>query len=61
MGWGEVHGVNPEQRRLQRGLEDALEGMKEMYPYVPEYFQEKWELKAYIERAERTLKECRGG
>lgn len=36
-------------------LKDALDGMEEMIGYVPEYFREKWEHDAYIERARKAL------
>ena len=41
--------------RLYEGLEDALEGMESMIDYCPEYFQDKWDLRGYIERARQTL------
>lgn len=36
-------------------LEDALEGLEEMYPYVPEQFQWKHYLDEYIARARAVL------
>ena len=40
---------------LRAALEDADEGMREMFPYVPEYFAEKWGLMDYITRAGEAL------
>ena len=36
-------------------LTDALEGMLEMFAYVPEYFREKWEHQGYIDRLQTAL------
>lgn len=44
-----------EIERLRAALEDALEGMQSMIGYVDEYFRDKWELDAYIERASAAL------
>lgn len=43
------------EEMLRGGLEDALEGLREMLPYVPEFFVRKWDLASYIERAKDTL------
>jgi hypothetical protein len=40
---------------LRAALEDALEGLNEMLPYVPEFFVRKWELAGYAERAKGAL------
>jgi hypothetical protein len=45
-----------EAERMRKALENALEGMVEMLPYVPEYFVWKWELQGYIDRAREALK-----
>ena len=39
----------------RKALEDALEGMREMIGYVPDYFVWKWDLQSYIDRAEKVL------
>jgi hypothetical protein len=44
-----------EQEPLRLALEDALEGMQDMRPYVAEYFADKWEHDAYISRARTAL------
>ena len=44
-----------EQDRLRPVLTDALEGLQEMFGYVPDYFRVKWEHQAYIDRAEKAL------
>lgn len=44
-----------DNRRLRKALADALEGMQDMRPYVPEYFAEKWNHDTYIERAKTAL------
>jgi len=45
---------------LREGLEDALDGMRDMRPYVFEYFAEKWDHDAYIRRAEELLAQLEG-
>jgi hypothetical protein len=42
---------------LVAALKDALDGMEDMIGYVPGYFQEKWDHRAYIDRAKATLAE----
>jgi hypothetical protein len=42
-------------KAVRAALADALEGLREMIPYVPEYFVGKWDLGVYIERAESAL------
>lgn len=36
---------------LASELEEAIEGMEQMLPYVSEYFRNKWNLDSYIMRA----------
>lgn len=43
--------------QLIAALQDAREGLEEMLPYVPEYFQKKWQLREYITRADAALAE----
>lgn len=40
---------------LRGALEDALDGLEDMFPYVPEFFREKWEHQGYIDRARAAL------
>lgn len=40
---------------LRNALADALEGLREMKPYVPDYFVWKWELDDYVTDAEAAL------
>jgi len=47
--------ISDDIRRLTDALKDALEGMEDMFPYVPEFFQEKWEHQGYIDRARKAL------
>jgi hypothetical protein len=47
------------EETLRAALEDALEGLEEMLPYVPGYFQNKWALPDYIERAQAALEVTR--
>jgi hypothetical protein len=47
-------------KALREGLEDALDGMRDMRPYVFEYFAEKWDHDAYIKRAEDLLARLEG-
>jgi hypothetical protein len=42
---------------LRLALADALEGMQDMLPYVPDYFQKKWCHQDYIDRARAALSE----
>ena len=44
-----------EQDRLRPVLVDALEGMLEMFAYVPDYFRDKWEHQGYIDRLTTAL------
>lgn len=48
-----------ELERLRQALRDAIEGMKDMIAYVPEYFREKWEHQSYIDKAKEVLGEER--
>ncbi len=47
----------PTEARLRLALENALEGMREMLPYVPDHFREKWSLDLYVVETENALKE----
>jgi len=47
-------------RALRDELADALEGLREMAPYVPDYFVEKWDLDDYITNAENALTSADG-
>ncbi len=47
-----------EIERLRAVLEDALEGMQDMVPYVPDYFRQKWGHQGYVDRASAALKEA---
>lgn len=38
-----------------KALHDATEGLREMRPYVPDYFAQKWMHDGYIERAEAAI------
>lgn len=49
-----------EKARLIATLKDALDGMEDMIGYVPDYFQQKWDHPAYIERAKAVLAEFEG-
>ena len=40
---------------LRAALEDAIEGMEDMLPYVDPYFQWKWGHQGYIDRAKAAL------
>lgn len=40
---------------LYNALDDAIEGMEQMLPYVDEYYAMKHDLLAYIERAKTCL------
>ena len=40
---------------LYNALDDAIEGMEQMLPYVDEYFAWKHDLLAYVERAKTSL------
>lgn len=42
---------------LLAAIKDALDGMEDMIDYVPEYFQGKWDHRAYIDRAKAVLAE----
>lgn len=41
---------------LRAALRDALEGLQEMLPYVPDYFVQKWALDGYVDRAKEALR-----
>jgi hypothetical protein len=41
--------------RLLAALKDALDGLEDMCPYVPDYFREKWDHQGYIDRAREAL------
>lgn len=41
--------------RLRDALQDALEGLEDMRPYVPDYFADKWDHDDYIDRARSAL------
>ena len=43
--------------RLRAALDDALEGLEEMLPYVPEYYRVKWDHQGYIDRAKAALEQ----
>lgn len=53
--------ISERERRLIAALGDALDGMEDMIGYVPEYFQEKWGHREYIDRAEAVLAEFEEG
>lgn len=40
---------------LKAALEDAIDGMEEMLPYIDSYFRRKWQLEAYLARAQIAL------
>lgn len=40
---------------LKMDLMNALEGLHEMFPYVPEYYRDKWNHQQYIDRARTAL------
>ena len=44
-----------ERDRYKAALEDALEGLDEMLPYVDVYYVAKWDLAKYAERVRRVL------
>lgn len=50
-----VMDLEAEKAYLRRSLEDALEGLLEMRPYVSEYFADKWGHDDYIKRAREAL------
>jgi hypothetical protein len=52
-----VSAISQERGRLIAALKDALDGMEDMIGYVPEYFQEKWGHRDYIDRAKAVLAE----
>lgn len=47
--------VAAERERWHAALADALEGLEDMFAYVPEFFREKWEHQGYIDRARAAL------
>lgn len=40
---------------LRLALEDAVEGMEEMLPYVPEYFRTKWSLDEFLNNGRKAV------
>lgn len=50
-----VASLREEIERLTEALSDALDGLYEMSAYVPPYFADKHDHKAYIQRAEKAL------
>jgi len=44
---------------MMAALSDALDGLEDMFGYVPEYFREKWEHQGYIDRARTALARLR--
>jgi hypothetical protein len=52
--------VAAERERARAALADALDGLQDMLPYVPEYFREKWEHQGFVDRAEAALRELGG-
>lgn len=50
--------VAAERERWIKALKDALDGLEDMFPYVPEFFREKWEHQGYIDRAKAALREA---
>lgn len=53
----ELSAVRARLDRHRAALADALEGMEEVIPYVPEYFREKYGCDDYIARARAMLAE----
>lgn len=51
----------PVSEHLIAALKDALDGMEDMFPYVPEFFREKWDHQGYIDRAKAVLAEFEEG
>lgn len=47
--------MNTEAKRLHDALQDALEGLEEMRPYVPDYLAWKHDHDEYIDRARAAL------
>ena len=50
-----------ERERIRPALQDALEGLEDMLPYIPAYFREKWEHQGYIDRARAARDDLLGG
>ena len=46
--------------QCRAALADALDGLEDMFGYVPEYFQWKWDHQGYIDRARAALAEMDG-
>jgi hypothetical protein len=42
-------------------LQDAIDGMHDMFSYVPDYFRGKWKHQDYINRAEKALADLLDG
>lgn len=51
----EALGLPSEREHWTAALADALDGLEDMFPYVPEFFREKWEHQGYIDRARAAL------
>lgn len=45
-----------ENARLCTALEEAVEGMEEMLPYVSDYYRDRWKLDKYVTNAKDALK-----
>ncbi len=41
--------------RAEAALRNAMEGLEEALPYVPEFFRNKWDLDTYVTRAKNAL------
>jgi hypothetical protein len=52
---GGLGGPSGREAQLESALQDALEGLRDMLPYVDEYFRKKWDHQGYIDRAEKAL------
>ena len=46
---------NVELGMLYNALDDAIEGMEQMLPYVDEYYAQRYDFISYIERAKNVL------
>jgi hypothetical protein len=52
---GRADSADTERQRWHDALADAIEGMKDMIDYVPEFFREKWDHQGYLDRATGNL------
>ena len=52
----EAQQLQAEVERLRAALSDAVDEMKDMVAYVPDYFREKWKLDEAIERARVAIR-----